>query len=191
MQIFKGYNLFHRTVAIGLICLCFLAVLRGVLMISGGGFQVEEKRVLSLNPVDIWPYVVTPDLRDNWVVELVDHSRLSGQPDQKGSTRLLFWKQGFKRFSGAETTADVVKERLYKSYIESNDFIANWTVALTPVAPCKTEVTYHIAQRQTGFTDRYFGFFRASEERAKMQRSLDVLEEWASKKSSCTAAQDK
>ncbi|WND02877.1 SRPBCC family protein [Temperatibacter marinus] len=185
MQFLKGYNGFHKTVAIGLIILVVLAILRGFMVISGGNLLVKVDRTLTLKPKDIWPYIVQPDLRDNWVVELVDHAPLSGQPYEVESSRLLFWKRDFRRWSGTETTETITPQRFYRSYIVSQTFRSNWTVELEALGNCQTKISYSILMREEDYTSRYFAFLKKSTEAEKLGRSLDALDEWASRDSDC------
>lgn len=185
MDILKGYNNFHKSVVMTLICIAFLIGLRAFLVWQGGTVQMEKQTSLSVSTADIWPYIIQTEMRDNWVVELIDSAPLNGDASEVNSTRLLFWKRGFDKWHTEETTTQVIKERFYETYIESNLYVANWSIKLTPISECKTQVDYMIVRQDAKFLDRFFSFLHTGDEKKKMARSLQVLEEWTAKKSTC------
>lgn len=185
---FSHYNRFHKTVVLVVSAIVIAMIVRAMMVINGGVLTIEQKMVLPYEPADIWPYVSDPTLRDNWITHLTDHAHLSGDPQEKGSTRLLFWKDGFKHWSGDETTLQVVDKALYQTYITTKDYEANWDVSLTVLGDCRTEVTFKVVERQKGYTKRYFAPLSAGQKKEDLKVSLDYLKIWAGKKTTCPAS---
>lgn len=184
---FKSYNLYHKTVVIGVIALIMGLILHGVRAQMSGVVSVEHQATLPRSTASLWPYVSDPDLRDNWIVGLEDHASLTSQADHVGKSRLLFWKLNSKRWDGTETTTDLVQERLYGSYIDSDNFEANWRVELTPLGPCSTQVHFFIKRREKTFIDRFFAPLHAGEREEQLAASLKSLDYWAARGGTCDA----
>ncbi|NVJ99454.1 MAG: SRPBCC family protein [Alphaproteobacteria bacterium] len=186
---FRDWNLLHKSVVMVIIAF-FLSVTVWSIWVFDAAFELEQEVVIDHGTEAIWPWVFDPKKRTDWQGELVDVVPYVGAPDKAESTRLLFWKRGYKRWQSVERTKDVVPERLYATVYESDNDIRWLRVELIPEGPCRTRVRLNEIIGPKFYKDRFWFFTSNREAEKRLQISGAALQRWVGDTSgACAAAQ--
>ena len=179
MKILQDYTLFHKIVVITFWAIGFAAIVRAILMFTGGSFELRSERIIDTSVARIWPYIYKEENRHRWTVYLYDIARLTSSADKMGSTRMVFFRKNSKRWSGAELTEQVVQERLYQTFYETQVAKKRLRFELTPLGDCSTRIEYKETIYPIAFWDRYWFMFARVDETQRLHHSLESLEKWA------------
>ncbi|WP_417451863.1 SRPBCC family protein [Kordiimonas sp.] len=185
---FRDWNLLHKSVVAVLAALFVSLVFRLILVIDAG-FELTHEVVLPYAAPEVWAFVSDDENRVRWQAELVDAQRLKGDMAQSGSTRLLFWKRGYKNWHAVEKTTEVLPERLFASIQESDKDQRWYRLELSPEGPCETRVLVREVIRPKSYNNRFW-FFREEEVHdARWEASFAALGRWLDRTAgqNCTA----
>jgi len=180
-----GYNLYHKSVVFFFWALAALALLRAVLVISGGAYELEKTSVISADAETLWLWVSDNKNRARWVAGVTDLTRLKGNLHQAGSTRMVFWRQRGKRWNAVEATVEAVPGRRFVSHQQADKDERNFAVELMPLGPCTTRVQLTEIIRPAAYADRYWSFFYWGEQAERLKVSLQALEKWMKREFVC------
>lgn len=184
---FRDWNLLHKA-TIAVIAAFFISVLFRAVLVIDAGFEMEEEIILPYDTTTIWPWVYSMERRSDWQGELVDLVKYTGDAAKTNSTRLLYWKRGYRRWQAVEQTTEVVQERLYAT-IQESDIDQRWfRVELTPTGPCETKVRLYEIIRPKDYEARFWFFTRRGEAADRLAISLGALDRWLGDSApACTA----
>jgi hypothetical protein len=174
---FRDWNLYHKTIMVVLAAITFGTLVRAILVFDTA-FQLTNQKVVEASPSQIWLWMTGEALRDDWQAELISVVSLSGDTIEKGTTRLMFWQRGFKRWQSAETTLNLIPERVLVLRQDS-DIDTRWvTMSLEVISECKTRVTIDEIIEPSNYADRFWFFNERDLHEARIETSLNDLGRW-------------
>lgn len=174
---FRDWNLYHKSIVIG-IAAVILWIMVWAVRVYDGAFEFEREETLPYSAATIWPWLIADENRPRWSAELVDVGRLVGTAGELDTTRLLFWRQGYKRWQSVERVTMVLPERIIKTAQESDKDLRWTTVELVPVGACETRVVLKETIRPIEYNDRFWFFRRSEEHEARQSESHRALKSW-------------
>ncbi|MCJ9428448.1 SRPBCC family protein [Kordiimonas marina] len=177
---FKDWNLLHKVTA-AVVAALVVGIAIHAVRVRTAAFKFEASRDYNVSAETLWPWLVNYKDRIRWQAELIDMSRLMGDADKPGSTRLIFWQRGYKKWSAVERTEEVVQNRLYATYQEADGDHRWFRVELIPEGACKTRVVMHEVIKPLTYADRFWYFSEASDRQHRLDISLDALGYWMKK----------
>lgn len=174
---FRDWNLLHKSVVMVIIAF-FLSVTVWSVWVIDAAFELEHEVVLPYEAASVWDWVYDPERRTDWQAELVDFAPYVGVPEKVESTRLLYWKRGFKRWQAVERTREVVQNRLYATAQESDHDQRWFRVEIVPEGPCKTRLLLVEVIRPKFYSDRFWFFTSNREAQERLETSAKALKRW-------------
>lgn len=183
---FKGWNLYHKSVAYGLMIVGVLMVAWGAAVIGGGAVEVRVIRTLPASAESIWPWLTEDDMRAKWEVYVHDFSRLQGDADAPGSTRFLLIRDAEGRSDTAlEQTLSAFPGREIHFLRGSEVFEGNLSFSLTPKGACAVELEVREVWRSEAYMERFWSFSKAGARKKRLEQSLDSLTYWLNRTVAC------
>ena len=187
---FKDWNLLHKSVVAVLAALFVGVAVRAIVAIDAG-FELKHEAVVPYATSDVWSLITSNKGRIRWQGQLVDIQRLTGEPTETGSTRLIFWKVGYKAWHAVEQTREVLPERVFATIQESDKDHRWFRVELTPEGDCSTRVKISEIIRPVAYNKRFWFFREMEEHEAKWDASFEALERWlATSATACKAGEE-
>ncbi|WP_262691960.1 SRPBCC family protein [Kordiimonas aestuarii] len=174
---FRDWNLLHKSVVAVIAAVVFSVVFRLVLVIDAG-FELTYEKVMPYSARDIWAFIDDDKNRVRWQAELVDTQRLTGDMVQAGSTRLLFWKRGYKTWHAVEQTKEALPERLFATIQESDRDQRWYRIELAPEGECSTRVSVREVIRPKAYNKRFWFFSEEGVHDARWDASFAALDRW-------------
>jgi len=183
---FRDWNLYHKSVVIMIASIIGWTLLHAVLVYDRA-FELKQKETISVDTSSLWPWLIEDTNRHRWSSQLVDLSALTGKAGDIGATRLLFWKEGTKRWHSSEAITQSLKARLFVSEQES-DHDKRWVhIELKPKGPCSTEVAIKETLYPLSYSDRFWFFRKKERHQKRLDTSLTALQRWAQKDYTCSS----
>lgn len=174
---FRDWNLLHKSV-VALLAALFVGVAVRAIVAIDAGFEIRRETVVPYATSDVWQLVTSNKGRIRWQGQLVDMQRLTGDPTESGSTRLIFWKKGYKAWHAVEQTKEVLQERVFATIQESDQDHRWFRVTLTPEGECSTRVNVSEIIRPVAYNKRFWFFREMEEHEAKWEASIEALGRW-------------
>lgn len=176
---FRDWNLYHKTVVLVLAGATLWGAAWAVIVIDGA-FEFEYEKTLPYSAETIWPWVVGDENRPRWTTELIDIGELTGEPGEQDTTRLLFWRQGYKRWQAVERVTDVVAGRVI-NYAQESDLDQRWyRVELVPASACETRVILKETIMPLEYAKRFWFFRETDVAEQRLATSANALGRWVS-----------
>jgi len=172
----RGWTRYHISVVAFFATIAFGALLRGVMVINSGGWEVDTSIDLPYAPAQLWPIVSAADQRVNWhagVSDLIPLKKADG--GEKGSTYSIWYLRHPVTWRGKETVLQYVPGRLLVTYIDSELDERNFSVELKPQGNCLTRVRLTETVSPKNYWQRYRAIYNAFEEADRAERSLSQL----------------
>jgi len=174
---FRDWGLYHKSVAALLVALAFGVLVRALMAIDAA-YAVKDEIIIEANTADIWPWILDNNKRADWQGEIM---QVSGVSPEVGSSRLVFWTRGYKRWRSYEVTTALVKERLFRSEHNSDKDRRWWQIELMPESSCRTKVVFTETIQPNTYDNRFW-FFRVRDERQqRVENSVKSLKNWVEK----------
>lgn len=174
---FKDWNLLHKSV-VALLAALFVGVAVRAIVAIDAGFEIKHEAVVPYAAADIWSIVTDNQGRIRWQGQLVDIQRLTGEPLDIDSTRLIFWQKGYRKWHAMEQTKEVLSERLFAT-IQESDHDQRWfRVELRPEGDCSTRVSVREIIRPKNYNKRFWFFREMEEQQQKWEASFAALDRW-------------
>ncbi len=177
----QGWTRFHLLI-VGLVAaLAFGAGLRGVMVISSGGWTAEATVIVPHEALDIWPLVISHDARVKWEAGVHDIIRMTKDSDVMGSTRQLYMKNEEESWSFHELTEKLVPGRLFQAHQKSQKEVRRLKIEMESAGRCLTRITYKIRAEPKTYAGRYWALLGGDRKEQRLVRSLEALAYWADK----------
>lgn len=174
---FRDWNLYHKSIVIVLAAVAFGTLVRAILVFDTA-FQVTNEKIIEASPDQVWLWMTDETNRARWQAELISVVSLSGETVEKDTMRLIFWQRGFKRWQSAETTLDLIPERILVLR-QSSDNDTRWiTISLEIIEKCKTRVTIDEIIEPSHYADRFWFFNERPLHEMRLETSLNDLGRW-------------
>lgn len=185
---FRDWNLYHKTIVLALVA-CVLWVAAWAVMVVDGAFEFEHEETLPYSASAIWPWVVGDAARPRWTAELVDIGELTGEAGEAETTRLLFWRRGYKRWQAVERVTNAVQERIV-SFAQDSDIDQRWfSVELVPVSACETRIILKETVFPLEYAKRFWFFQETDIAEMRLSESHRALARWvADTAQACTGS---
>lgn len=174
---FRDWNLLHKSVVAVLAALFVGVAVRAIVAIDAG-FEIKREVVVPYAAADVWSLVTDNQGRIRWQGQLVDIQRLSGAPKEAGSTRLVFWQKGYRKWHAVEQTKEVLVERVFATVQESDHDQRWFRVELAPEGDCATRVSVREVIRPKNYNKRFWFFRQMEEHEQKWDASFAALDRW-------------
>ena len=152
---FRDWHIAHKSVVAVLAGLFTAGVVQAFVAIGAGGLTVKSNITLPHSTEHIWPWVHDIENRPRWQTYLTNTARMTGTSTDTQSTRLLFWKLRGKSWTGLEVTQNIVPQRLYDTYQESDIDARHLVVRLEPIDACNTTLVIVEKIRFTDYSKRF------------------------------------
>lgn len=173
----RGWTRYHLSVVAFFAALAFGALLRGVLVINSGGWEVDKTIDLPFAPEQLWPIVSAADQRVKWHAGVSDILPLKkAESGMIGSTYSIWYLRHPITWRGKETIMKYVPGRLMVTYIDSELDERNFSIELQPVSDCLTRVRLRETVAPKNYWQRYRAIYDAFGEADRAERSLTQLE---------------
>tara|TARA_R110002096_G_scaffold316732_1_gene511220 strand:+ start:386 stop:961 length:576 start_codon:yes stop_codon:yes gene_type:complete len=174
---FRDWNLYHKSVVLALAA-CALWVIIWAVMVFDGAFEFEQEETLPYSTSNIWPWIIGDETRPRWTAELIDIGELTGEAGEAETTRLLFWRRGYKRWQAVERVTNAVQERLV-SFAQESDIDQRWfSVELVPVGACETRVVMKETLFPLEYAKRFWFFQETDAAEKRLKESHRALASW-------------
>lgn len=174
---FRDWNWYHKTIVTLLAAVAFGTFVRALLVIDTA-FEIKGEATLNAPADTIWAWMISEDDRDKWQAGLIDVARLTGDTAERGTTRLVFWRKGNKRWQALETTMGVIPGRVLE-LMQSADQDTRWiTLEIEPDATCRTRLVITEIIEPTAYNDRFWFFSEREHHEKRMAASLTALGRW-------------
>lgn len=174
---FRDWNLYHKSIVVA-IGTAIVWIIAWAIIVYDNAFEFTHEETLPYSPAAIWPVIVADENRPRWAAELVDIGRLSGVAGEQDTTRLLFWRQDFKRWQAVERISSVLPERLLKS-VQEADKDHRWvTIELVPEGNCQTKVILTEVILPLDYNDRFWFFRKTEQHEKRLATSHRALKRW-------------
>jgi len=175
----EGWNWYHKSAVFTLWGVGALMMARAIICIDGGTYEVKTTHTVAAPAAAVWPWVTSMKDRPRWLAGVVDITPLTGEPATPGSTRMMFWRERYHRWTAIEQTSeDVVPERRYRTIQQSDADTRIHQVDLQPAGDCRTEITLTEQIRPSRYTDRLWAFLFAGEAEDRLKVSAEALDRW-------------
>lgn len=174
---FRDWNLLHKSVIV-LIVAFFVGIVYNAVNVIDGAFLLEEETTLPYDAETIWPWIYDAERRPDWQAYVIDSTPYTGDPQEAGSTRLIFWQKGYDRWHAIERTSEVVQARLYSTYQESDQDRRWLRLELEPIGPCATRIRIEETVFPLDYEERFWFFRHRDEAQERLTISLKALERW-------------
>lgn len=174
---FRDWNLYHKAIVVSLGA-AILWIVAWAVIVYDGAFEFEHEETLPYSAEAIWPWLIQDDERPRWTAELVDVGRLAGQAGVQDTTRLLFWRQGYKRWQAVERITGALPNRLLEA-VQESDIDQRWlSFELEPLGPCETRVISREVIRPLNYKDRFWFFRKTDLVEERLVESSRALQRW-------------
>ncbi len=175
---FRDWNLYHKSIVVLLSAMVFGVIVRAVIVFDTA-FEVVGERVVNASAETVWTLVSNDKNRDKWQAEIVDLVELTGPTNERGATRLVFWKRGAKRWQAVERTRDLLPGRQL-SLLQNSDQDTRWiTISLEVIEPCKTKLIINEIIEPSAYEDRFWFFNQRTLHQSRLSASFDAMDRWA------------
>lgn len=155
----------------------FGIILRAILVFDTA-FEVKGSAVINADAGTVWTWMTDDKNRSRWQTEIIDFVRLTGQTQDVGATRLVFWKRDLKRWQATERTLGAVPGRAL-NLMQQSDIDKRWlTLSLEVISDCQTRLSIDEIIEPSSFSDRFWFFNARTGHETRIQTSFDALNTW-------------
>mgnify|MGYP002635094464 CR=1 len=187
--VLKGWTIYHLTLVAIFAAILLFAAINALVMRTNGGYALSAEASLPYSIDQLWQWTTVNEKRSKWQVGTYDMARLRGESTEAKSTRMLFFMDGEKSWTGVETTLETMAPTLWLSQQETTTMMRIYKVTLEASGPCKTKVSINENTKLYDFTERFWLFWTKSEQQERLNYSLRQLKTWMSHKGEvCDAA---
>ena len=182
----KGWTAYHLTiVAIFTLAMMYLGI-NALMMKNSGGYELSAEAELPYGVEQLWQWTIENEKRAKWQVGMYDLSKLRGEPAEVESTRMLFFRSGADKWSGAEITLESQRPLKWVSRQELPTVQRIYTISHEKLGPCLTKVTVHEKAAFFDFNERFWLFWTKRDHQERLNYSLRQLKTWMGhKKETC------
>lgn len=174
----KGWTTYHLSIVAVFMALMAYLGINALVMRSSGGYEISSEAILPYDADQLWMWVTENDRRSKWQVGMYDLSRLSGEPVELESSRMLFFQSGPDKWSGVEFTLEATAPVKWVSRQELPTTFRIYSISLMQQSQCQTKVIVHERAELYDFTERFWLFWTKREHSERLDYSLRQLETW-------------
>ena len=175
---FRDWNLYHKAIVVLISAMAFGIIVRAVVVFDTA-FEITGERTVNASAETVWQLISHDKSRDKWQAEIVDLVELTGPTNERGATRLVFWRRGTKRWQAVERTGDLLPGRLL-SLIQNSDQDTRWiTISIEVLGKCQTKLSIKEIIEPSAYKDRFWFFNQRTFHENRLAASFDAMDRWA------------
>jgi len=175
---FRDWNLYHKSIVVLIAAMVFGVIVRAI-VVYDTAFEVTGERVITASAGAVWTMMSDDENRDKWQAEMHDLVELTGQTNEIGTTRLVFWKRELKRWQSVERTQNLIPGRVLQ-FTQTSDQDTRWvSLSLEVIGTCQTRLTIEEIIEPSAYKDRFWFFSERDAHEKRLAASFDAMERWA------------